>query len=91
MPTVRRISPYQEIFFGNINTRLPLKIAPFAECIFSKATDREAANLVCQPQISILGFSAQFDRIFRAMHNSLKRHQLDVLAPSAAHRRFDQP
>src|SRR5271167_2029858 len=75
-----------------------VKIAPFAECnhLFSKGTDRlrlcqgrldsilldEAANLVCQQQISMLGFPAQFDRIFRVMHNSLKRHQLDVLAPS---------
>jgi integrase/recombinase XerD len=50
-----------------------------------------SANLVCQQQISMLGFPAQFDRIFRVMHNSLKRHQLAVLAPSAAHRRFDQP
>jgi hypothetical protein len=28
---------------------------------------------------------------FRVTHNSLKRHQLAVLAPFAAHRRFDQP
>jgi len=84
-----------------------VKIAPFAECnhVFSKGTDRlrlcqgrldsilldEAANLVCQQQISMLGFPAQFDRIFRVTHNSLKRHQLAVLAPFAAHRRFDQP
>jgi hypothetical protein len=56
-----------------------VKIVPFAECnqLFSKGTDRlcqgrldsilldEAANLVCQQQISMLGFPAQFDRIFR--------------------------
>ena len=35
----------------------------------------------------MLGFPAQFDRIFRVMHNSLKRHQLDVLAPSAMRKR----
>lgn len=78
---------------------------PSAECnhLFSKGTDRlrqgrldsilldEAPNLVCQQQISMLGFPAQFDRIFRVTHNSLKRHQLAVLAPFAAHRRFDQP
>ena len=80
-----------------------VKIAPFAECnhLFSKGTDRlrlcqgrldstlldEAANLVCQQQFSMPGFPAQFDRIFRVTHNSLKRHQLDVLAPFAAHRR----
>ena len=34
---------------------------------------------------------AQFDRIFCVTHNSLKRHQLAVFAPCAAHRRFDQP
>jgi hypothetical protein len=50
-----------------------------------------AANLVCQQQISMLGLPAQFDRIFRVMHNWLKRHRLAVLAPFAAHRRFDQP
>jgi hypothetical protein len=33
----------------------------------------------------------QHCRIFRVTHNSLKRHQLAVLAPFAAHRRFDQP
>jgi hypothetical protein len=56
-----------------------VKIVPYAECnhLFSKGTDRlcqgrldsilldEAANLVCQQQISMLGFPAQFDRIFR--------------------------
>ena len=84
-----------------------MKIVPFAECnhLFSKGTDRlrlcqggldsilldEAANLVCRQQISMLGFPAQFDRIFRVTLNSLKRHQLAVPAPFAAHRRFDQP
>jgi hypothetical protein len=34
---------------------------------------------------------AQFDRIFRVTHNSLKRHQLAIFAPCAAHRRLDQP
>ena len=79
----------------------------FAECnhLFSKGTDRlrlcqgrldsilldEAPNLVCQQQISMLGFPAQFDRIFRVTYNSLKRHQPAVLAPFAALRRFDQP
>ena len=51
----------------------------------------EVANLVCQQQISMLGFPAQFDRIFRVTHDSLKRQQVAVLTPFAAHRRFDQP
>ena len=64
-----------------------VKIAPFAECViifsakgrsafaFEGRLDSslldEVANLVCQQQISMLGFPAQFDRVFRVTHNSL--------------------
>jgi hypothetical protein len=63
----------------------------FAKVVLISILLDEAANLVCQQQIAMLGFPAQFDLIFRVTHNSLKRRQLAVLAPFAALRRFDQP
>jgi hypothetical protein len=68
----------------------------FAKVVLIRFILDEAASLVCHQQISMLGFPAQFfdrrlqkfDRLLRVTHNSLKRHQIAVLAPLAAHSAF---
>jgi hypothetical protein len=83
-----------------------MKIAPLAEGdhSFSKGSHRfrlrqcgldsvvfdKTAHLVRQQQIPMLGFAAQFYRLFCVAHKFLQRDQFSLIAPFTAHWRFNQ-
>ena len=57
------------------------------DLLISFFAGRHFTGLGCWPECGLL--SVWSYRIFRVTHDSLKRHQPAVLAPFAAHRRFD--
>jgi hypothetical protein len=50
----------------------------------------QAANLVRQQQISVLGFAAQLNRLLCVTHRLLQRYQFSFITPFGAHRRLHQ-
>jgi|ERR1700730_8591476 hypothetical protein len=69
-------------------------IRTYSLCLSQSSSDSivldEAANLVCEQQISMLGLPTQLDRLLRVAHNSLQGYELRFLTPFSTHRRFDQ-
>jgi hypothetical protein len=61
------------------------------QCCSDAAMLNEAANLVCQQQVPMLGLPAQFDSLLTVTHKFLQRYQLPLVASFPAHRRLNQP
>ena len=57
---------------------------------FDAAMLNEAANLIRQQQVSMLGLPAQFNSLLPVTHKFLQGHQLPLVASLATHRGLDQ-
>ena len=72
----------------------PFSVRPNSLCLRQSRLDPivrdEAANLVRQQQIPMLGLAAQFDRLFCVAHRFLESNQFSLIAPLTAHRGFNQ-
>lgn len=72
----------------------PFGVRPNSLCLGQSRLDPivrdQAADLVCQQQIPMFGFAAQFDRLFCVAHRLLESHQFSLITPLAAHRGFNQ-